>query len=109
MLSDIVAEEKTNPLDKYDREELKKGIEVEKEHTDNPKIALKIALDHLDEDPKYYTKLATLGLEERISFKPEFTKDEVEFIEDEADSEMQPEINIDLSSNHFFDRLNDPS
>ena len=108
ILSDVVAEEKTNPLDKYDREELKKGIEVEKEHTDNPKIALKIALDHLDEDPKYYTKLATLGLEERISFKPEFTKDEVEFIEDEADSEMQPEIDIDLSSNHFFDRLNDP-
>ena len=45
---------------------------------------------------------------ERISFKPEFTKDEVEFIEDEADSEMRPEIDIDLSSNHFFDRLNDP-
>jgi len=45
---------------------------------------------------------------ERISFKPEFTKDEVEFIEDEVDSEMQPEIDIDLSSNHFFDRLNDP-
>ncbi len=45
---------------------------------------------------------------ERIAFKPEFTKDEVEFIEDEADSEMQPEIDIDLSSNHFFDRLNDP-
>ena len=108
MLSDVVAEEKTSPLDKYDREELKKGIEVEKEHTDDPKIALKIALDHLNEDPKYYTKLATLGLEERISFKPEFTKDEVEFIEDEVDSEMQPEINIDLSSNHFFDRLNDP-
>jgi len=47
-----------------DREELKKGIEVEKEHTNDPKIALKIALDHLAEDPKYYTKLATLGLEE---------------------------------------------
>ena len=108
MLKDVVAEEKTSPLDKYDRKELKKGIEVEKEHTDNPKIALKIALDHLDEDPKYYTKLATLGLEERISFKPEFTKDEVEFIEDEADNKMQPEIDIDLSSNHFFDRLNDP-
>jgi len=108
MLKDVVAEEKTSPLNKYDREELKKGIEIEKEHTDNPKIALKIALDHLDEDPKYYTKLATLGLEERITFKPEFTKDEVEFIEDEADSEMQPEIDIDLSSNHFFDRLNDP-
>ena len=97
-----------NEWGQYDPEELKKGIEVEKEHTDNPKVAMKIALDHLDEDPKYYTKLATLGLEERISFKPEFSKDEVEFIEDEVDDKMRPEIDIDLSSNHFFDRLNDP-
>ncbi len=66
MLADVidVNEDKTSILGKYDREELKKGIEVEKEHTDDPKIALKIALDHLDEDPEYYTKLATLGLEE---------------------------------------------
>ena len=97
-----------NEWGQYDPEELKKGIEVEKEHTDDPKVAMKIALDHLDEDPKYYTKLATLGLEERISFKPEFSKDEVEFIEDEIDDKMRPEIDIDLSSNHFFDRLNDP-
>jgi hypothetical protein len=53
-----------NKWTKYNPEELKKGIEVEKEHTDNPRVAMKIALDHLDEDPKYYTKLATLGLEE---------------------------------------------
>ena len=44
--------------------ELKKGIAVEMEHTDDPKVAKKIALDHLAEDPKYYTKLASLGLEE---------------------------------------------
>ena len=50
-----------------DPEELKKGIEVEKEHTDDPRIAMKIALDHLAEDPKYYTKLATLGLEENLN------------------------------------------
>lgn len=49
---------------KYDREQLKKGLEVEKEHTDNPKVALKIAMDHLDEDPKYYDKLQDAGLEE---------------------------------------------
>jgi len=61
MLTDVVKEYKH----KYDKEELRKGIEVEKEHTDDPKIALKIALDHLDEDPQYYTKLATLGLEEQ--------------------------------------------
>jgi len=89
-------------------DQLKKGTEVEKEHTSNPKTAMKIALDHIDENPKYYDILATVGLEERITFKPEFTKDEVEFIEDKADNKMQPEIDIDLSSNHFFDRLNDP-
>ena len=44
--------------------ELKKGIAVEMEHTDDKETAKKIALDHLAEDPKYYTKLATLGLEE---------------------------------------------
>ena len=89
--------------------ELKKGIEVEKEHTDDPKIAIKIALDHLDEDPKYYTKLATLGLEEKISFKVDnFDKKEVESIEDFADIKMHPDIDIDLSSHHFLDRLNDP-
>lgn len=51
--------------------ELEKGVEVEKEHTDNEGIATKIALDHLREDPEYYTKLATLGLEEE---KKKFVK-----------------------------------
>ena len=49
-----------------DKNELRKGIKVEKEHTNDPRIAMKIALDHLAEDPKYYTKLATLGLEEQL-------------------------------------------
>ena len=42
--------------------ELKKGIEVEMEHTDSSKVAKRIALQHLAEDPKYYSKLKTLGL-----------------------------------------------
>ena len=36
---------------------LTKGIKVEREHTDHPKVAEKIALAHLGEDPKYYEKL----------------------------------------------------
>jgi len=36
------------------------GLEVEKEHTDDPTKAREIALDHLWEDPEYYTKLATI-------------------------------------------------
>jgi predicted transcriptional regulator len=37
--------------------EFKKGIEVEKEHTDDVSISKEITMDHLFEDPKYYTKL----------------------------------------------------
>lgn len=37
--------------------QLKKGIEVEKEHTTNKKEAREIALDHLMELPDYYDKL----------------------------------------------------
>ena len=51
-------------MDKALLQQIKKGIEVEMEHTDDPKMALKIAMDHIKEDPKYYDKLAKAGLEE---------------------------------------------
>jgi hypothetical protein len=38
------------------------GVQVEMEHTNNEKIATEIALDHLTEDPEYYTKLVNAGL-----------------------------------------------
>lgn len=38
-------------------EELELGIRVEMEHTNDREIAKEIALDHLAEDPKYYSKL----------------------------------------------------
>jgi len=37
--------------------QLRAGIRVEKEHTTSPRMACRIALDHLAEHPKYYTKL----------------------------------------------------
>lgn len=37
--------------------ELKMGVNRELEHTDQPAAATEIALDHLAEDPAYYTKL----------------------------------------------------
>lgn len=37
--------------------ELKRGIKVEMEHTNDPSIAREIAKDHLMEDPDYYDKL----------------------------------------------------
>lgn len=44
-------------LEKQLEKELEKGIEVEMEHTTNKSVAREIAMDHLYEDPKYYTKL----------------------------------------------------
>lgn len=40
--------------------QLKRGIEVESEHTSDKKVAAEIARDHIKEDPKYYIKLATI-------------------------------------------------
>jgi hypothetical protein len=40
--------------------EFKKGIAVEMEHTTDREVAKEIALDHLFEDPKYYTKLSSV-------------------------------------------------
>jgi len=42
------------------QKQLEMGIKVETEHTDNFDVATKIALDHLNEDPNYYTKLAKM-------------------------------------------------
>lgn len=47
--------------------QLDKGIKVELEHTSDKKVAKEIALDHLKEDPNYYTKLLKANLEEDIN------------------------------------------
>jgi hypothetical protein len=44
-------------------QELRMGIQVEMEHTDDPKKAEKIALDHLAENPFYYTQLKLSGVD----------------------------------------------
>ncbi len=49
-----------------DPKELKVGIEVEMEHTNSSSKAKHIALQHLVEDPKYYTKLKSLKLENML-------------------------------------------
>jgi hypothetical protein len=45
------------PDDKFDPEQLKKGQDEEKEHSDNSEIAKSIAKDHLFSDENYYKKL----------------------------------------------------
>ena len=43
--------------------QLEIGTEVEKEHTDSDEEAMKIALDHLEEIPDYYTRLIAMEKE----------------------------------------------
>jgi len=45
-----------------DHDQLNAGIRVEMEHTNDAKKAREIALDHLKEDPQYYTKLIESGI-----------------------------------------------
>ncbi len=47
----------------YNPNELQMGVEIEKEHTDNPNIAKEIAKDHLAECPDYYTRLKKIESE----------------------------------------------
>lgn len=48
--------DKSKPSD-FDQTQLKAGIKVEMEHTDDAHLAAEIAMDHLSEDPDYYKKL----------------------------------------------------
>ena len=47
----------TSDKAEYDPEQVKMGIKVEMEHTNDPKIAEKITHDHLSEFSAYYTYL----------------------------------------------------
>ena len=50
-----------------DSEQLRMGIEVEMEHTGDPEVAKRIALDHLAEFDNYYTELEKM--EKRLGGK----------------------------------------
>ena len=48
------------PHTRFHAKELAKGVKAEMEHTDDPRIALEIAKDHLLEVPDYYTRLEAM-------------------------------------------------
>jgi hypothetical protein len=48
------------PIEKFCSKQIKLGLDVEKEHTDDPSIALQIVKDHLIEIPDYYTRLKAM-------------------------------------------------
>jgi len=50
----------------YDLKQLKMGTKIEMEHTDDKLLAEKIAKDHLDEIPDYYTRLIKMEKEAEV-------------------------------------------
>jgi len=67
ILSSLLSEGYSKGKDvKHDPKELKMGIKVEMEHTTNPIISRKIAMDHLVEIPDYYTRLAKMEKEANV-------------------------------------------
>ena len=63
-------------LEKKLKKELNKGIGVELEHTDDENIAREIAMDHLWEDPDYYSKL--ISMEENRKFIGDMLNEEIQ-------------------------------
>lgn len=60
--------------DDADPEELSVGIKIEMEHTTNPVISKKIALDHLAEIPDYYTRLVKMEKDAGINMDEKLSK-----------------------------------
>ena len=60
-LADIASKHSV-PL-KLINQQYRMGIQVEREHTNDKEKASEIAMDHLWEDPKYYTKLRAMESE----------------------------------------------
>ena len=68
ILSDYlkIGKHQNKPNSAFDSKESKMGIEVEKEHVDDPTITVEIAKDHLAEIPDYYTRLKKMEEEAGI-------------------------------------------
>lgn len=93
----------------YDPEQIKKGLEVEKEHTDNPLVALEIATDHLEEFPDYYTRLDKMEKEAKAEMGWDKEENGEEKPSGEEDKELTDELlgykpkNVGDEMNEEFD------
>jgi len=80
--------------------QLEVGLKIETEHTDNMDVAKKIAMDHLAEDPHYYTKLAKMekGENAEDSAEDKMRDRENERDEKRRDAEVSPAFHYDPMS-----------
>jgi hypothetical protein len=96
--------------------QLEIGIKVEKEHSSDKMIATRIALDHLAENPEYYTELVQSGLVD----EPAAIKKYIEFfgtsklpanmeIPAATDDEMDEAFKSKRQQRYFYARAGDKS
>ena len=83
------AKEKVNIETIYPTE-LSMGIKVEMEHTKDAEKAKKIALDHLAENPFYYTQLALSGVDTPQTEKPKAKKVKAKAENIDTENQMKP-------------------
>lgn len=62
--TDSTSKDRINAMHSKLKKQLEIGINVEMEHTNDKEKAKEIAMDHLSEEPNYYSKLKKTGLEE---------------------------------------------
>jgi hypothetical protein len=78
------------------------GVEVEREHTNDLKKSIEIALDHLTEDPKYYSKLSKIETKEgpqtpsRRAFTQDLQKDK-DYIEFKKRAKYKDDRGVEFS------------
>jgi hypothetical protein len=76
--------------DRVHPQELSMGIKVEMEHTNDPEKAKKIALDHLAENPFYYTELKLSGVDTK---KTTLTKEKKAIAKKKDETELVDKAN----------------
>jgi hypothetical protein len=94
--------------------QLEKGIKVETEHTTDPQKAKEIAMDHLWEDPKYYSKLKKIEATEMTgadsagafsapAFGPVIKKKDITKIHNMTEQSLELDEVTDASSSGSYD------
>lgn len=92
-------------LSKFDPKQVAMGIKVEREHSNDPSKILEIVLDHLTENPAYYTKLKKSGLADELK-ETEECGDECQCGEEEITKDEQYELDNDVSVLSVPTRIN---
>lgn len=80
----------------FDIEQLKKGWKVEREHSADPNVRIKTAMDHLTEDPKYYTKLLKYVEDKVLELKKMFFEDKLEEVDSWVDFETEVSFSLGM-------------